>query len=82
MSFLYVSCHSGLDPESRFNNAEILVFARMTKAGVSPKSHGVVVAWGAPYRGIAQDAKRLERKGGQGECFGVAENVWKVSPLY
>ncbi len=32
-------------------------------------------------RGIAQDAERLERKGGHDDCFGVPGKAWKVSPL-
>ena len=32
-------------------------------------------------RGIAQDAERLERKGGHDECCNVPKNVGKVSPL-
>ncbi len=31
LSFHCAKCHSGLDPESHYNNAEILAFARMTK---------------------------------------------------
>ncbi len=33
-------------------------------------------------RGIAQDAERLERKGGHDKCCGVPEKARKVSPLF
>ncbi len=53
--------------------AGLLRFARNDMCvECSPQTNG---------RGIAQDAKRLERKGGQGKCFCLQKNVWKVSPL-